>query len=49
MQLPPDFSVGYGSEVEDTDWSVVGLVFGLLVLVLVGVYFLMRRAGEREK
>ena len=47
MQLPPDFSVGYGSEVESTDWSLVGLVFGLLVLVVAGVYFLMRKAGER--
>lgn len=43
---PPDFQIGYGSEVEATDWRVAGLVFGL-VLMVVGIYFLIRKAKER--
>lgn len=48
MQLP-DFSVGYGTEVEETSWSSVVLVYGLMLAVVVaGAYFLWRRKAGKK-
>ncbi|HVG72913.1 MAG TPA: hypothetical protein VM819_18500 [Vicinamibacterales bacterium] len=47
-QIPPDFSIGYGTEIEESGgWPNLGLV--ILTLVVAAFYLVRRRkAGKKS-